>query len=771
MAKQEFKVIGKSVPIMEARERVLGICKYVDDMVAELHVKILRSPYPHAMIKNIDTSKAEKLEGVAAVLTHKDVPHRLMYQACLAPCYILDDHVRYVGDEVAAVAAKSKAIAEEALDLIEVEYEPLPAVFDPEEAAKEDAPKLYSDGNVYGPAYLAHGIEKRTHEPTLLEWGDINKGFEEADVVVEDKFEVGPQQHSPLEPHVCMASWEGEELTLWNSTQTPTEVREGIANVLEIPLSRVRVISKNVGGGFGSKFLTRYQPITALLSKKAGGKLTKLVFTREEDLIHLKRCAFKIYMKIGARKDGTITAILFRGYADLGGYGYTEGGFASFYAETPCSAYKAENARWEGWDVSTNHFSSQSYRAVQLPGMSFAIEQVIDEVAEKLGMDPVEFRLKNMPETGDMIPFKPIVGDNILGFERGKLDTYPSKRIMQEVKEKIDWGRWKGWGKPIATDGPKRRGIGIAYSIGWSGYEFIGGLTMAVAINRDGSVNIISGTQDLGTGSNTTLRMLAAEFLGISLEDVTISAGDTITGMWDYLGARASTELASGGHVLLNAIEDAKQKIREMAAPRLKVKPGEVEVRGKKAYVKNKKERSIPLVGFITTSIVGSAAGPPSVSGPKIRNALVQAAEVEVDIETGEVKPIRIVTGNCPGRMINPGIVKGQYVGGAIQSLGMALWEAFNYDEENSVYLSSNLTDYRVPRALDAPHVENVIVEESVERAPHVGLPYGAMGVGELSCWGGPPSIANAIYNAIGVRIKQCPMTAERIFEALGKEG
>ena len=315
MAK-ELKVIGKSVPMRGVEELVQGRAKFVADMPAELHVKILGSPHAHAMIKSIDTSEAEKLEGVVAVLTYQDVPKRLMPRANQRALYILDPHLRHVGDEVAAVAATSKEIAEKALELIKVEYEVLPAVFDPEEAAKEDAPRIYPEGNVYGPQFGALE-EKGINEPTLLEWGDIDKGFAEADIVVEDKFEVKPQVQSALEPYVCLASWEGDELTLWSSTQTPTEVQKGVAYALGMPVSKVRVISKWVGGGFGGKYLNRHQPIAALLSKKAGGKTTKLVLTREESLVTAKRFGAKVYVKMGAKKDGTITAIFFKAYADI----------------------------------------------------------------------------------------------------------------------------------------------------------------------------------------------------------------------------------------------------------------------------------------------------------------------------------------------------------------------------------------------------------------------------------------------------------------------
>ena len=779
MNKEEFGVIGKSIQPRELFDKVTGRFRYVGDMPVELYGKILRSPHPHARILRIDTSKVEKLKDVEAVLTHKDVPPRRLPRRDQRGCYILEDHVRFVGDEVAAVAAKSRAVAEEALDLFEVEYEVLPAVFDPEEAAKPEAPPLYPGGNVYGPQF-GLVVEEGLNEPVVLEWGNIEKGFKKADVVIEDKVEVKPQIHSPIEPHVCIASWKRDELTLWTATQSPYEVRMSVAHALGMPEGRVRVIYGAIGGGFGSKYVERYQPIAALLSKKAAGKATKIVLTREEELCHAARAGAKICVKIGAKKNGRMTAIYLKAYFSLGGYGNLIGGCGRFGEETPALAYKYPNARFEGWDVHTNHFTSQPCRAVALPALTYAVEQVIDQVAEELAIDPVEFRLKNVPESGDRMPMKPHINPI---YPRGRLDAYPAKQIIEEVAKRIGWERFKGHGHPVATDGSRRRGIGIAASQGWGGFCIGGFINETVILNNDGSVHILSGHSDLGTGSNTTLRQIAAEALGVPIEDVTIATGDTILGHFDLTGARGSRSLTTAGHLILVAIEEAKKKIRKMAAPLLKARPEEIEVREKKAYVRRDEARAIPLTKLLTSTVKCNAGGDPRdwflvkgamwpmvEPGKKTRNPIVLGTEVEVDIETGEVKPIRVVTGNSPGRMINPTIVRGQYTGAAAMTLGMALWEEFNYDPKNSVYEHASLSDYKVPRALDVPPIENVIIEEVVERPLDIGPPYGARGVGELASVGVVASIANAIYHAAGVRVRQSPMTAERVFEALQRQ-
>lgn len=776
MAKEEMKTIGKSIPTIEAHNKVTGRSQFVNDMKAELFVKILGSPHAHARIKSIDVSRAKKLEGVKAILTCKEVPRQLIPFLSHRACYAMDEHLRHIGDYVAAVAATSEAVAEGALDLIDVDYAVLPAVFDPEEAAKPTAPKIYPEGNVYGSS-SEKLMERGTNEPGLQEWGDISKGFKEADAVVEDNFDVTPQLHSAIEPHVTMARWEGDELTIWSATQTPWELREALAYFFEIPESKVIVLSPNVGGGFGGKYVGRYQVVTCLLSKMAGGKSTKLTLTREEDQCYARRPRGKLYAKAGAKKDGTITALQFRAYFDIGAYGHYRNATASSPLEGGILSYKTENARFETWSVHTNHFRSEAMRSVGVPFIAFAIESIVDEVAAKLGLDPIEIRLKNMPSTGDMMPPTAYI-HNAGGCPRAKLDIYPGNKMFQQVMEKMDWERkWKGFGKPTAINGSKRRGIGIAYCAEYCGYFNDGGRSIQVVVNRDGSAIVHSGAQEIGQGINTTLRMLAAESLGISLQDVAIVTADTRTGQYDLTNARASSELATYGHLLLRAIEEAKQRIREMTALAFQAKPEEIEIKEKKAYVKEHPEGAKLLQDLLSAPITASATGPsgsrlPAVKpGFKALQPVVLAAEVEVDIETGAVKPINLVAGIFPGRIINLGIVRGQCIGGAVQSLGMALWEEFKYDEKASAYLSRDFTDYRLPRALDIPQIETVLLEEVDEASPpHEGLPYGARGIGEVSAWGAPVAIANAIYNATGVRIKRSPTTAETVLEALGKE-
>jgi len=776
-AGRQLKVVGKSVPILEAREKITGRAKYVEDMEAELFVKILASPHPHAMVKNIDTRAVEELDGVEAILTCRNAPDKLLQFGSHRFCLAMDQHLRYAGDYVAAVAAGSEALAEEALERIEVEYEVLPAVFDPEEALKPDAPKLFEEGNDYG---ASKGLPFWAEYPRgIQEWGDVDQGFNEADVIVEDRVDVTPQTHAALETYVCMAGWKENELTVWNATQTPTELRLMLAQYFEIPVSKVVVLSEYVGGGFGGKYTGRYQFVTCLLSRMAGGKRTRWALTREEATTYARRPRGKLYAKIGAKKDGTMTALDFRGYFDLGAYGNYHGGSNGFHLEGGLLSYKTPNARFEAFDVHTNHFRAECMRSVQMPLLAFAIEPVVEKLAEKLGMDPIELRLKNMPRTGDMMP--PTEYKQNAGFyPTARLDLYPGEQLMQEVLKKIDWKKkWKGLGKPCSIYGPKRRAVGLAYCMGYCGFTFDGGTSVRVVIDIDGSATIYAGSQEIGQGINTTLCMLAAESLGIALEDVSIVTGDTRSGAFDLYAARSSHQLTTDGHLLLEAIEDAKRQVRELAAPMLGVAPKEVEVNGGKCHVKGNPEGAMDLLdicGPFSPPIEGKAAGAPMSIYPEVKpgfkakQPMIMAAEVEVDMETGAVTPLKLVSGMFPGRMVNKAVVRGQALGGATQSLGMALWEEIKFDQETCTYLNKDFHDYRIPRALDMPEIDCVLLEAVDEESPpHEGLPYGGRGIGEMSAWGAV-AIANAVYNATGVRIRKSPVTAETVWKALSRE-
>lgn len=777
MTNNATSIVGTSPPIREALEKATGRARFVDDLPADYHVKVLGSPHPHALITRIDINQAAQLEGVSAILTHEDVGSNLLQFGCHRPTPTMDKQLRYVGDYVAAVAATSEAIAEQALNLIEVEYEMLPAVFDPEEALQDGAPLLYPEGNAYANA-TGTTLENRK-ERSVQAWGDIDKGFADADVIVEDSYDIKPQMHAALETHVCMAQWHEREVTIWNSTQVPWELRLLVSDYFKIAESSVVVLSPNVGGGFGGKYTGRYQFIVCLLAKKLKGKRVKMNFTREESLLHVRRPRGKIYTRIGARKDGTITALHLKGYFDIGAYGNFRGGSNSFHLEGGILSYKTDNAWFEAHDVHTNHSRADCMRAVQVPFLSFAIESTVEQLAEKLEMDPVAFRILNMPESGDMMPPTEYT-ENDDFFPTARFDLYPGRELMEKVLDKIGWKeKWNGFSQPSSVNGPIRRGIGMAYAMGYAGFYSDGSTKAEVVMNVDGSVTVYSGAQEIGQGINTGICMLAAESLGLPLKDVYLVTGDTRSGQYDVINARSSHQLATGGHILLMAIEKVKKQLREMAAPWLGIEPDSVVIRNKTVFVKDQPETAMEirdLIGSLGSPISASASGPPGSLYPEVKpgykakQPMVMAAEVDVDMETGVVTPVRVVTGMFPGRMINKKVVRGQALGGAVQTLGMALWEHFQFDREQSRYLSKDFTDYRLPRARDIPEIETVLLEQVDEESlPHEGLPYGGRGVGEMTAWGAI-AIANAVENAIGVRIRTSPLTAEIVLNAIEEE-
>jgi xanthine dehydrogenase molybdenum-binding subunit len=793
----DLAVVGRPAPFREARAKVTGRARYVDDLKTDLWVRFLGSPHPHARIRSIDTCHAESLDGVRAVLTHERMPDRRIFFAVHRQSRVMDSHLRHVGDYVAAVAAVDEATAEAALDLIQVEYEPLPAVFDPEEALRPDAPRVYPEGNDYAVADLPPG--EGTPDGVLQEWGDPALGFEQADVVVEESYDIRSQVHSAIEPHVCMARWEGDELTVWAATQTPTELRVLLADYFEVPQSRVVVHSEHVGGGFGGKTTGRYHFIPCLLARMAPGRKVKLRLTREESQCDGRRTRGKLVARIGATRDGALTAIHLKALFDIGAYGDHHTGSNSFHYEGGVLSYNVPSARFEAVDVHTNHFRAACMRSVHVPYVAFAIESTIDLLAEQLGLDPVAIRMKNMPGSGDEMPPGGYRKNTGL-YPNGRFDIYPARELLEQVIERIDWrSKWKGWGQPNAIDGPRRRGIGLVYCMEYGGYWMESGTNARVDINSDGSAVVYAAAQEIGQGTNTALCMLVAESLGLPLADVSIVAGDSRSGTFDYVAAQASHQLATVGHAVLQAVEDAKRQIREQAAPRWEAHPDQVEVLGRMVWLRDSPETAFPLhllfgplddriaeqfiPGVTKTTegilwrlrppVVGTAAGAkegitPLIDGQlKPHQPVVLAAEVEVDIETGIVRPLKLVTGTFPGRMINPAGVRGQALGGATQSLGMALWEELRYDEAAACYLSDGFTNYRIPRALDVPEIDTVFLEQvDAGHQPHEGLPYGARGAGEMTAWGAVV-IASAINNALGVRLRNSPMTPEVVLNAL----
>ncbi|HUJ89289.1 MAG TPA: molybdopterin cofactor-binding domain-containing protein, partial [Syntrophorhabdales bacterium] len=496
----QFKIIGTRQPKIDAFERVSGRAKYASDFYLPrmLYLKTLRSPYPHARVVSIDTSKAYGLPGVAMVLTHKEMPAYEWHPGMP----ILADVARFVGDDIAIVAARDEETATEALDLIKVDYQKLPFVLDPEEALKPDAPKLYPEGNVIG------------GKPVVVSRGDVEKGFAEADLIYEAKYRTNLLQHATLEPRICVAAWEAGKLTIWDSTQYSFDVQRGVAKALNIPMSKVRVVCDFMGGGFGDRSgPERYNVLAALVARKTG-RPARIEFSREETFVagH-HRYPIVLYLKYGVKKDGTLTALQAKAIADMGAFAHVQGAVGTM--ETIMSTYRCPNMKGESYSVTTNKPEGGYMRCVGHPQGTFSQEVHMDIIAEKLGIDPVEFRLKNYARLEDGDQFRKI--------------PFSSNGMEECIKKGAETFKWnERWRKPVSTEGPIKRGLGMAIHACRHGGMFPGQPSSGmVRVNSDGTINVFTGTSDLGGGQKGTMAMIAAEEIGVPLQSVFVTSADT----------------------------------------------------------------------------------------------------------------------------------------------------------------------------------------------------------------------------------------------------
>jgi CO/xanthine dehydrogenase Mo-binding subunit len=785
---EEYLYVGKRLPRIDAVPKVAGEAKYYDDIDLPhmLIGRILHSPFPHARILRIDTRKAEQLPGVKAVLTGRDIPLKFGFncvqhldekksepgavdiaalRGAMPPphadrCALAMDKVRYVGDEVAAVAAVDEETAEEALSLIEVEYEQLPAVFDPYEAMERGATLIHDDtpGNLAG---HLHG-----------EWGDTEKGFAEADLVFEDTFRTQHQAHASMETNGCVSSWDAEgNLTIWTSTQVPHTLRREIAGALKIPYSKLRVLSQYVGGAFGGKNeMAPYHLICLYLAKKARAPV-KLRHSREEEFFGSGcRHPFTITLKTGVKKDGTLTARQFSIIVDKGAY-MTQGAPVTFLGIAMLSSLflRSGNAKYDAKIVYTNKQPPTAYRGFGNPQVTFAMESQMDMIAEKLDMDPVELRLKNANKQGDVTA--PGLSVSSCGLTE----------CIQEAANAIGWEEKRKNRLP-------NRGVGIAclmHGCGERGaYGDCDNSMATIKVNEDGTITLFVGAQELGTGILTTLAQIAAETLGARFEDVRVVAGSTDLPAFD-LGAYASRTMMTAGNAVKVTASNARRLVFEIAAQELGVSPEDLDAREGRVFVKSETRKSLSFADIArhayyardklkgATGIVASGAWdapstlfdnktgkwpPPGVSSTYLFGC--QAVEVEVDPDTGKVKVLRIVAAHDVGRAINPTICEGQLEGAMQHGLGYALTEHLRIDEGKT--LVSDFRDYFVRRAPDMPHIQIILVETNDPTGA-----YGAKGVGEPALVAVAPAIANAIYNAVGARLKELPMTREKVLKAL----
>lgn len=749
-----YAVIGRSVKRIDSLGKVTGQALYAGDLKLPrmLHGKIKRSTVAHAHIKQIDVSQALALPGVKAVLTHQNVP-RLQHYGSPHPRsasltkdqYIFDSKVRYWGEGVAAVAAISEEIAEEALDLIEVEYEELPAVFTIEDALKPDAP-------------LIHETETGNNllfEPFVVKRGDVEAGFKQADLIIEGEFELGRPTPAYMEPNVCVCQWDGNgKLRVWVSTQTPFMVRGIMAEVLGLPLNKVQVIVDHMGGGFGAKQdLFQHEFLCALLAKQTK-RPVRMEYTRKETFLGGRsRHPGKIWLKQGFKKDGTITARQMRVTFNTGAYGSQGPGVTRVATSACTSLYRCLNVHLEGRCVYTNTPIAGAFRGYGVPQSYYALDIQMDEAAEKLGIDPAKLKLKNAVREGDMAPS----GHLIVG--HGLEDCI--KRGMAET----NWASLRSHSPP--QNGVLRRGWGMGCEMhGSSAYPGIKEQGNAIVkMNEDGTVNLLTGTAGLGTGAHTALAQIVAEELGLRFADVTVIEGDTDVVPWD-IGAFASHTTFMGGKAAQLAAAEVKKQLLERAADHLEVAPADLEIRQGVISVRGVPDCSItvretinPKIGHPAPQLIGTGTYYPT----KSYSFAAHFVEVQVDTETGQIDVLQVIPVHEIGKVIHPIGAAGQIEGGIQQGIGHTLTEDYVIDLRDGRSLNASFVDYKMPLSLDMPSIKTIILET----APDAGGPFGAKGVGEDPIIAIGPAIANAIYDAIGVRFHHYPIIPEQVLKAL----
>lgn len=735
----EFQVLEQNHPRVDAWEKVTGQATYAGDVYLPgmLMCKILAGARSHARIVSIDTSKAAALPGVRAVVTGRDFPEIRFGSGALKDRYIMArDTVYYIGEPVAAVAAEDEITAQEAIGLIEVEYEDLEAVVNPLTALRPGAPSVHPDLESYeGYGFTIEG----GNICTLLDAdrGDVDQAFKDADYVFEDTFRSQGINQGFLEPMACAANLEANgRLTVWASTQGPYQVRAQLASVLDMPLSNIRIIPMELGGGFGAKLRLAFEAFPALLSMKTASPV-KLINTREEVFtLNGPRHPVTNYIKTGVNRDGAIVAREAYTIFDVGAY---LGAGPNSGIGHGLGAYNIPNFRLRSYGAYTNKVYVGSYRASGVADMTFAVESHMDIIARKLGMDPLEFRLKNAIREGDIAVNGSRVPKNGL------------EETLTAIKERLG----------LPKELPDGHGVGIALCEWRSG---AGPSTAAVSVNEDGTASLLTGSVDI-SGSDTSLASIAAESLGISIGDIIVARRDT--DLAPFTGPSGGSRIVySQGKAVQLAAEDARDKLLALAADRLGVPEEALACGGGRVYVQDNPPQGLTL-GQLASASVNSRTGP--IVGNASLSTLpyapvfsAQAAEVEVDRATGQVKLTRYVQCQDVGVAINPMAVEGQLEGGAVQGIGRALTEDMLFDQETGAVRNPSFASYLMPLALDLPELETLMV-----RVPSEDGPFGARAVAEPPGFGPPAAIANAIYDAVGVRIRELPLSGERVLAAL----
>jgi putative selenate reductase molybdopterin-binding subunit len=769
------RVVGQKERRVDARPLVTGAPVYAAefDQPHMLHARILHSVYAHANILRIDTSRALALPGVRAVLTHEDVP-RVAHSTAGQPypesspydAYLLDKRVRYVGDWVAFVAAETSAIAEEALQLINVEYEVLPAVFDPLEALLDGAPQLHemdlthpNSGKHFGDIYdAAHNIA--AHEE--IHYGDFATAMREADLIVEGEYRVPYISHGVLEPHVCVAYVDGyERVIVVSSTQVPYHTRRQLAAVLQLPIARIRVVKPRVGGGFGSKQEMVLEPVAAALALKTRQPV-RVEYSRQEEFTAARfRHPMIIRMRSGVKRDGTLLAISMHSIGNAGAYGTHSFTVTRSTGHKTLCLYRAKAYYFRADAVYTNLPITGAMRGYGAPQGFFALESHIDEIARRLAMDPLEFRRKNHVQKGDLDPMEMELVEG----------TWRSKRQFRScgLPQCLELGaETSGWGQPFDRgDGkPIRRGRGMATAMQGSGVASfeLGGAS--IKLNEDGSFNVMTGATDIGQGSDTILAQIAAEALGVDMDKIIMHSVDTDSSVFDYGSYASSTTYISGGGVKI-AAERVRKQVLDVAGDMIDCASEDMSIVDGVIY-SPRGPSNLTVADIANETLYGKHRQQIMAKGDfwtedSPAPFFAQFVEVEVDTETGQVRVTKAVNVLDLGKAINPTLATGQVEGAVAMALGYALSEEVKFDERGHVR-NPGFVDYKVMSTMDMPQMTTILVEDTEYSGP-----FGAKSAGEVPTNGMAPAVANAVEDALGVRIRSLPITAEKVLQAMGK--
>ena len=758
------RVVGESLVKVDGEKLVRGLPVYTDDVRPEglAFGKILRSPHAHARIRSIDAAAARAIPGVLCVLTHAEVPrvpHTTAGQSWPEPspydAYLLDRKVRFVGDRVALVAAETRALAVEALRQIQVDYEVLPAVFDPVAALAPGAPVLHDEPDSTG----IRDATRNLAASLRFAVGDVEAALAAADFVIERTYRTQPQHAVSLEPHVVI-TWldEDQRLVVRTSTQVPFHVRRILALELGLPVRRIRVVKPRIGGGFGNKQEMTIEDACAALTL-ATGRPVEIEYSRDEEFsMSRTRHAMILTVKAGASRDGELLGIDMRVVSDTGAYGahgLTVTGSAG-YKSLPL--YAARALRYHCDVAYTNHPVAGALRGYGAPQGFFALESAIDELAISAGQDPLAFRRRNVSRAGDVDRVSQVLETMGKGRTRS-FNSYGLAECIEKGAAAIGWHRRRA----LPGRGELRRGMGMALAMQSSGIAGVDWGAAAVKLNEDGSWNLTTGATDLGTGADTILVQIAAESLGVTADQIVIYTADTDLTPFD-VGAYASSVTYVSGNAVLRASEAARTQVLEVAARMLQVPPRTLQCRAN--HVEGEDGRVLPLAAVAMhamyremTQIAGHASFCIPDSPPPFA---AQFAEVEVDTGTGRIRVLRFVSAVDCGTAINPLQVEGQIEGAVAMGIGYALAEEMRYDA-NGKLLNASLVDYKLVHADDLPELTTIVVQSYEPTGP-----FGAKSVAEVPINGPAPAIANAVQHALGIRMAELPFTPDRVLRALG---